>query len=146
MAWLAVISGADGVGLFDWDERTKDPQTGEFKGWHTREHPEQVENVRVVFQELRALEVVLLTPKAVLPPQLQPANPALHVLVKAGHGRRFLLVANDSRRPETATLTLPGAADGQLHSLGAGQAPIPFRNGALLLELPPLGVALYEFR
>ncbi len=146
MVWLAIISGADGVGLFDWDERLKDRQTGSFSGWHTSEHPEQVENVRVVFGELRKLEPILLTPKAVQQPTLQPANPAVHVLVKEAAGKRYLLVASDSRQAEETTLKLEGMADREVRCLadGGSNANVRFRQGELLLKLPPLGVAVYD--
>jgi hypothetical protein len=146
MVWLAIISGADGVGLFDWDERLKDRQTGAFTGWHTTEHPEQVENVRVVFGELRTLEPVLLAPKAAQQPAMQPANPALHALLKEANGKRYLLVASDSRRAEETTLIMESLADGEARCLsdGGGNANLRFKQGALPIKLPPLGAAVYE--
>lgn len=146
MAWLAVISGADGVGFFDWDERTKDPQTQAMKGWYTKEHPEQVENLRTVLKELRALEHVLLTPNAVQQPTLKPANLALHAAVKEANGKRYLLIASDSRRAEEATLQLPGVADADAPCLGVGDsnASLHVRKGGVQIKLPPLGVGVYE--
>lgn len=146
MAWLAIISGADGVGLFDWDERLKNRQTGEWSGWYTKEHPEQVENVRVVLRELHALEPVLLSPAAGSPPTLQPANAAIHVLLKESGGKRYLLVASDSRQAEKTTLQLAAAGDGEMRRLteGTGPATLRFHQGEAPLELPPLGVAVYE--
>lgn len=147
MSWLAIISGADGVGFFDWDERLKNPQTGALKGWYTKEHPEQVENLRVVLKELRALEHVLLAPRASSQPTLQPANLALHFAVKKTNGKRYLLIASDSRRAEEATLNLEGATDGEARCLADGHSNtnLHIHNGELLIKLPPLGAAVYEF-
>ncbi|MCX7007978.1 MAG: hypothetical protein NTY53_12155 [Kiritimatiellaeota bacterium] len=146
MVWLAIISGADGVGFFDWDERTKDPQTGAMKGWYTPEHPEQVGNLRAVLKELRALEYVLLTPNSVQQPTLHPANPALHVAIKEAGGKRYLLIASDSRRDEEATLQLEGVAEAVGHNLcdDSQKAGLRISHGEVCLKLPPLGVAVYQ--
>ncbi|MEN9576425.1 MAG: hypothetical protein RL514_4280 [Verrucomicrobiota bacterium] len=148
MAWLAVISGANGVGFFDWDERLKDPQTKAMKGWYTREHPEQMENLRVVVQELHALEHVLLAPNTERQPTIQPANPALHAVVKEANGQRYLLIASDSRRAEETTLKFVGVADATARCLGDGgtNSPLHISNGEVKLRLPPLGAAVYELQ
>ncbi len=146
MVWLAIISGADGVGLFDWDERLKDRETGVLSGWHTTEHSEQVENVRVVLKELHALEPLLLSPKAAKQPRLLRANAAVHALTKETEGKRYLLLASDSRREEEDTVMLEGWGDGEARPLTEGTAPAKLRleQGALPIKLPPLGVAIYE--
>ena len=45
------------------------------KGWYTKKHPVQLENLRVVFNELRALEHVLLTPAAAQQLTMKPESP-----------------------------------------------------------------------
>ncbi len=146
MSWIAIINGADGLGYFDFDERTVDAKTKALKGWYTKEHPEQVENLRAVLKELRAFEAVLLSPAAAAQPALTPANPALHILVKESAGKRWLLVASDSRRAEETMLNFKDAADGSARNLSdaANGEILPIKNGAMLLKLPPLGVAIYE--
>ncbi|MCX7049631.1 MAG: hypothetical protein NTX50_29615 [Candidatus Sumerlaeota bacterium] len=146
MAWLAIVSGADGVGFFDWDERVRNPQTKAMKGWYTREHPEQVENLRAVLKELRALEPVLLTPCGSKQPALTPGNPALHALVKEAGGKRYLLIASDSRRAEEATLKLESAADAEARCLcdGGSNANLRFMKGELQIKMPPFGAAVYD--
>jgi hypothetical protein len=146
MAWLAIASGANGLGFFDWDERTVDPKTKALKGWYTKEHPEQVEDLRSVLAELRAFESVLLAPNAAQQPVMKPANLALHALLKEANGKRHLIIANDSRRTEETTLTLVGVTDATARCLGDGgsNANLQIRNGELRISLPPLGVAVYE--
>ncbi len=141
MAWLSIASGANGLGFFDWDERTKDPQTAALKGWHTKEHPEQVEDLRSILAELRAFTPILLAPPAAQQPAMAPANPALHALLKKGH----LIVANDSRRAEETTLRFPSITTAEARSLtDPTGAPLLIRNGEVKLTMPPLGIAVYE--
>ncbi|HSI62034.1 MAG TPA: hypothetical protein VLE43_02915, partial [Candidatus Saccharimonadia bacterium] len=153
MAWLALASGAHGLGFFDWDERTRDAASGGLKGWYTKEHPDQVEDLRVVVAELRAHEALLLMPRATEQVTMTaPGNPALHALVKeeSPGGRRYLILANDSRRAETALMEFPfkGVADAEVKPLkGSALASAPglsVRNGKARVELPPLGVGVYE--
>lgn len=146
MAWLAIIAGADGVGFFDWDERTRDAKTGAMKGWYTKEHPEQVENLRAVLKELRALEHVLLAPGATQHPTLNPANPAIHAAVKETEGQRYLLVASDSRREEEASLRIEHVREAIARNLcdGGDSKSLLISNGEMLLKMPPLGVAVYQ--
>lgn len=144
MAWIAIASGANGLGFFAWDERARDPETGALKGWFTPEHPEQIEDLRAVLKELRSLEPVLLAPPAAQQPAMQPANPALHVLIKEADGKRWLILANDSRRAEEAEFPLPGAREGKLQSLIGGAPDLMIRDGKAAIQMPPLGVAAYQ--
>jgi hypothetical protein len=144
MAWLAIASGANGLGFFTWDERIRDAQTGALKGWFTPEHPEQIEDLRAVLKELRSLEPILLAPPAAQQPTMLPANPALHALIKEADGKRWLVIANDSRRAEETTLQLPGIGNGEAKSLIGGSATQNIRAGKSPIQLPALGVAVYQ--
>ena len=144
MAWLAIASGANGLGFFTWDERIRDPQTGALKGWFTPEHPEQIEDLRAVLKELRSLEAVLLAPPAAQQPVMQPANPALHALIKEADGKRWLIIANDSRRAEETELSLPGIANAEAKALIGGGPLLKIRDGKAPIQMPPLGVAAYS--
>ncbi|MDZ4402347.1 hypothetical protein [Prosthecobacter sp.] len=146
MVWIAIASRANGLGFFTWDERIRDASTGALKGWFTPEHPEQIEDLRIVLQELRPLEPMLLAPPAAQQPTLQPANPALHVLIKEADGKRWLIVANDSRRTEETTLEFGATPDADAQPLSAGSATLSLRNGKAPLKLPPLGVAVFELK
>ncbi|CAN5893650.1 hypothetical protein BH11VER1_BH11VER1_01490 [soil metagenome] len=144
MSWLAIASGANGLGFFAWDERQRDAGTGELKGWFTPEHPEQIEDLRAVLKELRSLEQVLLAPGAAQPPAMNPVNLALHALIKEADGKRWLILANDSRRAEETTLQLPGIGDGEAKSLIEGAEPLRIREGKAPIVMLPLGVAVYR--
>ncbi|MCX5682501.1 MAG: hypothetical protein NT049_02300, partial [Planctomycetota bacterium] len=95
---------------------------------------------------LRSLEHVLLAPNASTPPTFTPQNPALHAFVREAGGKRYLLVASDSRRAEEATLKLDGAADGEARPLSGGEGgpALHISKGAAILKLPPLGVAMFD--
>ncbi len=143
MVWLAIASDANGLGFFTWDERLKDPKTGELKGWFTKEHPEQIEDLHMVLKEVHAFEALLLTPNAVTQPTAAPGNPAIHALLKESDGKRWLIAANDSRCAEEVVLKVAGTeARGQMGE----RAMIRFSKDELALKLPPLGVAVYELK
>jgi hypothetical protein len=144
MVWLAISSGATGLAVYSWEDRVRDPQTRELKGWYVREHPEQIEDLRAVLHEVRARESILIGQDAAAQPAMTPANPALHVLLKDADGRRYLIAANDARREAETVLKLEGTPDGDARPLDGGAAALAFRQGQAALKLPPLGVAVYE--
>ncbi|MEZ0257835.1 MAG: hypothetical protein ACAI37_21325 [Chthoniobacter sp.] len=148
MIWLAIASGANGLGFFTWDERIRDPQTSALHGWFTKEHPEQIEDLRSVLREVHALEAVLLTSNAEKQPAFAPANPALHALLKEADGHRYLIVANDSRRAEEGVLRSEAAANAEARCISdvGGGATLRFHDGELSIKLPPLGMAVYELK
>lgn len=141
MAWLAIASGANGLGFFDWDERTRDSRSSPLKGWYTREHPDQVADLRSVVSELRGAESILLVPNAVYQPKI--VNPALHVIVKEAQGKRWLIVASDSRRKEAGVIEFPEAFDALGKRLGS-DGELRIVGGKAELETPPLGAGIYE--
>ena len=142
MAWIAVASGANGLGIYSWEDQVRDAKTRALSGWFTPDHPQQIENLRTVLKELRAHETMLIAPAAAQQPQMQPANPALHVLMKEDKGKRWLIIANDSRRAESADLLL--AAEGIAKPLAAGAPALQLKSGRIPLTLPALGVGVYE--
>jgi hypothetical protein len=146
MTWLAIASGATGLGYFTWDERVIDPATKQLKGWFTKDHPEQIEDLRAVLKEVRTLEPILLSATAPQQPTLTPANPAIHVLLKESAGHRYLIVANDSRQAEETTLKIEGAADATLRRIDGGATTPALRltKDEFKLSLPPLAAATYE--
>lgn len=143
MAWLALASGANGLGFYAWDDRTRDPKTNDNKGWHTREHPEQIENLRIVLREIHEHESILIAPKAAQQPAPM-SNPALHALIREANGKRWLILANDSRREEEAVLDLSSTKTSQATSLIKDHPSLSFASGKTTLKLPPLGVGIYE--
>lgn len=146
MVWLAIASGADGLGIYSWDDQLRDPKTGALKGWLTVEHPEQIENLRAVLTEVHALEDVLLAPNAAQQPVLAAENPALHVLLKNHDGKRILIAANDSRSTEQGALKIEGADGARARRIdhGTDKTELHLTDATLPLNLPPHGVAVFE--
>lgn len=146
MAWLAIASGAGGLGVFTWDERSRDPQTRALRGWFTKEHPENIEDLRAVIGELRAGESVLVAPPAARQPSFAAANPAVHVLLKEPPGKRWLIAANDSRTAEEATLTIDGAKPTSAKRIdrGGDASAVRIAGGKLTVSLPAHGAGVFE--
>lgn len=146
MVWLAIASGANGLGIYSWDDQVRDPKTGALKGWLTTEHPELIENLRAVLAEVRALEAVLLAPNSKQQPPLAAENPALHFLLKDHGGKRILIAANDSRSTEKGVLKIEGANGAKARRIdhGTDKTELRLTDGALSLNLPPHGVAVFE--
>ena len=97
-----------------------------------------------MLKELRALETVLLAPPALQQTTMNPVNPALHALIKEADGKRWLIMANDSRRAEATTLALTGSANDEAKPLIDGIPPLTIRDSKASIQMPPLGVAVYE--
>lgn len=144
MVWLAIASGANGLGIFAWDERLRDPATGELKGWFTPGHDEQIADLRAVLGEVRRFEPMLLA-KSQPQPSFTKPNPALHVLIKEADGKRWLIAANDSRRAEDATFKVDGVSSAKrLDDQASSSTTISFADGSTALHMEPLGVAVWE--
>ena len=92
MAWLSVIAGAWGIGVFEWDHRSPFTPTGYYAG----ANPTHVYNLGTVFREVRSWDW-LLTAKTTL---YDSGNIAVHASTKTALGKTYLLVANDSRQAE----------------------------------------------
>lgn len=142
MAWIAIASGANGLGIYSWEDQVRDAKTRALSGWFTPDHPQQIENLRSVLKELRAHETMLIAPAAADQPQMQPANPALHVLLKEEKGKRWLIIANDSRRAESTELILTSADSAK--PLIADSPALQPKSGRIPLTLPALGIGVYE--
>jgi hypothetical protein len=140
MAYLAIAAGAQGLGIYAWDDR--DAITKE--GWYTKEHPEDVKILETVLGELNALQNVLIIPNSARALTFAPANPALHAALKEAGSDNYLLVVNDSRKAEASTLSIAGlhSADG-VEMRDAGEK-LSIRDGKVLVQLPPLGARLYK--
>ncbi|MBI4915346.1 MAG: hypothetical protein HY825_05810 [Acidobacteria bacterium] len=143
MAYLAVISGANGLGIYAWDERPDKK-----RGWYTKEHPEDEAVLRSVIQELKVLEKILLVPNTKQRTHFEPPNVALHAAVKGANGKTYLFVASDSRKQEEAVLSVEGlsVAEGVSCAGQEGGDTLHFERGRASLRLPPLHAGVYEIR
>jgi hypothetical protein len=140
MAYLAIASGANGLGIYAWDDR----QAITKEGWYTKEHPEDLKVLETVMSELTGMRDILLIPNSTRKQTFAPENPALHVALKEGEKESYLLVVNDSRKAEEATLSIAGlqSADGvDVHS---SAEKLAIRDGKVLVQLPPLGARVYR--
>ena len=143
MAYLAVIAGANGLGVYAWDDRPKKAD-----GWYTKQHPSDVAVLRALIHELKSLEDILLEPNSDRPVRFFPENEALHGCIKTVGGKSYLLVASDSRRRERASMLIMGfrarvanplrnTAPGESISLGDERARVDFE---------PLYAEVFELR
>jgi len=76
-------------------------------------------------------------------------NPAIHVALRfdPDSGKRFLIVASDSRKAESAMISIHDIGDAEARWLGAEaerSSKLKFSSGKGTIDLPPLGVAIYE--
>jgi hypothetical protein len=95
MAWLGIIAGASGIGLFEYDHRAPATPTGYYAG----DYPDHMDKIGTVFREVASWDW-LLTAKAIT---YTTGNLAVHACTKTALGKTYLLVANDSRKPESAS-------------------------------------------
>lgn len=100
MAWLGIIAGASSIGMFEFDHRSPATPTGYYAG----SYPDHLAKIGTVYNEVRSWDW-LLNAKAVL---YSPTNLALHACTKTANGKTYLLLANDSRKAETGSLTIGG--------------------------------------
>lgn len=140
MSYLAITSGAQGLGVYAWDDRNAITK----KGWYTKEHPEDLKILETVIGELNAMQNVLIIPNSPRVLTFSPANPALHAALKEDGEENYLMVVNDSRKAEEATLLLDGlqSADGvEVHD---ASVKLTIREEKVAMQLPPLGTRLYK--
>ncbi len=140
MAYLAIASGAQGLGIYAWDDRNAKTKVG----WYTADHPEDLKILSTVMGELNKLQNVLIIPNSLRALTLTPQNPALHVALKEAGNESFLFVVNDSRAAETATLSIAGLQSADGVDMQDASNKISIRGGKVLLQLLPLGVRLYR--
>jgi hypothetical protein len=143
MVYLALISGTNGIGLYAWDERRK-----KTTGYYTKNNPEVLKTLRTVFTELKKLEPILVTPNVNEKIKFDPALKCLHAAVKISNGKKYLFIANDSRKAAQATLKYPEVSGkkGIFVSGNDLMKNISFINGEAKLDIPAHGAVLFELR
>jgi hypothetical protein len=140
MAYLAIASGAQGLGIYAWDDRDAITK----KGWYTKEHPEDVKILETIIGELNALQNVLIIPNSARALTFAPANPALHAALKEDGNDNYLMVVSDSRKAEEATLSIAGLKSADGVDVHDATAKLSIRDGKVVVQLPPLGTRLYN--
>lgn len=141
MLYLSIAAGADGIGIYCWDYRRDGPD-GQ-KRWCTKNSPRDLEILRAAIKELRSIEDVLIIPNDDAKVAFTKRNPAVHVALKSSAEGNYLVIANDSRGPEQATVDLQGVGSATAVCL-TDDSRLPIHDGSLKLELPPLAARVYR--
>lgn len=100
MSWISVIAGAHGIGIFEWDHRSLSTPNGYYIGSNNT----QVNIIKTVFNEMRTYDW-LLPAKSI---GYATGNLAIHACTKTANGKTMLILANDSRKSESATFVAGG--------------------------------------
>jgi hypothetical protein len=140
MAYLAVASGANGLGIYAWDDR----QAITKKGWYTKENPEDLKVLQTVIAELSGMQDVLVIPNSTRKMAFAPVNQALHAAFKESGNESYLMIVNDSRVTEEATLSVDGLQSADGVSTRDANDKLAIRGGKVLVQLPPLGAKLFK--
>ncbi|MCC7333902.1 MAG: hypothetical protein IT422_02330 [Pirellulaceae bacterium] len=140
MAYIAIASGAQGLGIYAWDDRNAITK----KGWRTGDHPEDVRILETVIGELNKLQDVLIIPNSTRVLTLAPDNPAIHVAIKESGQDSYLFVANDSRGAQEATLSIADLQSVDGVDVHDASQKLSIRGGKVHLQLSPLGARIYQ--
>jgi hypothetical protein len=140
MAYLAIASGAQGLGIYAWDDRNGVTK----EGWRTGDYPEDLAILQTVIGELNQLQNVLIIPNSTRVLSLAPDNPAIHVAMKESGNARYLFVVNDSRAEEKATLSITGIQTADGVDVQDASQKLSIRDGKVLLQMQPLEVGIYK--
>jgi hypothetical protein len=141
MAYLAIGSGANALGIYAWDDRNSKT----LKGWYTKEHPEDLKVLSDFMSEMKQLkDTVLIAPNLKREMTFTPQNLALHATLKGDDKDTYLLLVNDSRAAQESTLSIDGLQSADGADVFGSADKITIRDGKLHVQLPPLGVELYK--
>lgn len=141
MVYLAVCEGANGLGIYAWDDRPKKKD-----GYYMRNHPETIEVVTAVMGEVKSLETILVAPNLPGAAGFSPRNSSLHASIKQVGAKRYLFLANDSRQEEAGTLVLRdvGSATARPILEGGFSQKLEFKDGKVAVRLPCYCAAVFE--
>lgn len=141
MAYLAIGSGANALGIYAWDDRNGKT----LKGWYTKESPKDLKVLSDFMSEINQIkDSVLLIPNSSRNMTFTPQNQALHATLKEGEKDTYLLLVNDSRAAQEATLSIDGLQNADGADVFGSADKVAIRSGKLHVQLPPLGVGLYK--
>ncbi len=141
MLYLSIAAGADGIGIYAWDYRRETPE-GQ-KLWCTKNSPADLEILRTAMKELVAIENVLLIPNDEKCVTFTRHNRAIHVAFKQSGKQKFLIIANDSRGPEQATVRIEGIGNATATNLADG-TKLSVTNGSIALNMAPMAAGAYR--
>ena len=113
------------------------------KGWRTVDSSEDFKILKEAMKEMTSLQSVLVIPNAISGYRFTSPNPAIHVALIESTDATYLIVANDSRGPETAALKLDKFGDAIATNL-ADSTTIKRSDGNFPLQLAPLAAGVYR--
>lgn len=131
MTYLALVHRANGILYWCFYNMTYLP-----------DFVERWDFMKRIGEEVKALFPVLLSPEET-PISLEPANEAIHCLVKVADGKRYLLAVNASRDPHRPSFRLPKGV-GQTVNVKFEDRTIPVKDGLLTDFFAPLAAHVCE--
>ncbi len=142
MMYLSVAAGADGIGIYAWDYRRGRGEEP-LKGWRTGDSPKDLHVLRAAMREFTAIQHVLVIPNDESGATFTSENPAIHIALKKSGKETYLVIANDSRGAEKATVKIKGIENATATNL-ADESTLKIVGGSLILELAPLASGAYR--
>ncbi len=145
MAFLALAGGANGIGIYAWDDRLF--RDGAWTGYYMPDdYPGAVSVVSTVMLEMESLEDILVEANVADAATINTEQPAIHAAIKRVNGVEYLLIVNDSRQAETGTISLSSGktALAQPLSESAYTSSLQFTNGSCQITLPAMGTGIFE--
>ncbi|MFT5468460.1 MAG: hypothetical protein ACI8UO_003569 [Verrucomicrobiales bacterium] len=144
MMYLSVAAGADGIGIYAWDYR-KGRGTDPLVGWRTGDSPEDLKILQSAMKEFTAIQSILVIPNSPTGFTFTDENLAVHVALKTSESKIYLVIANDSRGPQAATVSFDGIENATATNLADGTT-LKIIGGILKLELDPLVSGAYQIK
>ncbi len=145
MAYLALCGGANGIGIYSWDDRLF--RSGVWTGYYMPDdYPDSISVISTVMQELALLEDILVAPNVADAVSVNSEQLAIHAAIKRVDGVEYLLLVNDSRQAETGTITLSSGKTALAQPLNESEytGSLQFTNGACQVTMPAMGSAIFE--
>lgn len=131
MTYLALVHRAKGILYWCFYNMTYLP-----------DFVERWDFMKRIGEEVEALFPVLLSPEE-MAISTEPANEAIHCLLKVADGKRYLLAVNASREPQRPSFRLPERV-GQTVNVNFEDRLIPVKNGLLTDFFAPLAAHVYK--
>ncbi len=143
MTVIALASGANGLGLYAWDERTMRNRNK----YCAANRPDVIALMKDFVSDVRSVESILVEPNLKIAVSDAKKNPAIHAALKKANGKTYLLLANDQRCPEKATLKLPKGFTQAVPLKAFGFAnTLAIQNGTCETTLPALAAGIFELK
>lgn len=144
MGAIAVISGANGLGIYLWDGRSKKNRNG----YYAANHPQIADMLKRFMADILSIENILVEPNLAFAVSDAKQNPAIHAALKKVNGKTYLFLANDQRCPEKAALALPMKSFSKAVPLKAFgyKDTLGFKDGMCEVMLPALAAGVFELK